>query len=131
MSFPDHTIKAQAGEPGYTTFSCYGVSLSVCGSQARCFLALSVMILFLLCPSAGAQSTASIEGQVTDPQGAFVPGVEITASSSAISIIRKTETDDAGRYQLVALPVGIYRLEVRGRGFQAQVISNLPLEVAR
>src|SRR5215813_4101760 len=130
MSFPDHTIKAQAGEPGYTSCSFDGVSLSVCGSRVRCFLVLSAAILLLLCPSVGAQSTASIEGQITDPQSAVVPGVEIIASSSAISITRKTTTDDAGRYQLVALPVGIYSLEVRGRGFQTQVISNLVLEVA-
>jgi len=78
-----------------------------------------------------AQSTASIEGQVTDQQGAVVSAAAITVRSSEIDIIRKTLTDDAGRYQIAALPVGIYVLEVRARGFTTQVVAKLSLEVAR
>jgi len=87
--------------------------------------------LFLACSSISAQSTASIEGQVTDQKGALVPAIEVTASSSEISLRRSTFTDDTGRYLFVALPVGTYTVEVRGVGFQTQVIRNLTLDVAR
>lgn len=92
---------------------------------------LLVLLSLLLQLSTQAQSTASIEGQVRDAQGAVVPGVEVTGIVSAISLVRRTITDEAGRYQLVGMPVGTYRLEVRGQGFQTQIVESLTLEVAR
>src|SRR6476646_5681657 len=74
--------------------------------------------------SAHAQSNGSLEGQVTDQNGAVVAGAEINAVSREIGILRTSTTDDAGRYQIAALPVGPYRLEVKARGFQTQIIEN-------
>src|SRR5262249_37458145 len=133
MEFPSHTIRSQGGDPGITARSSRHAATSVVCRPAGdrfCFRFALLTVALLFCSHVHAQSTASIEGQVTDSQGAVVADVEITASSPAFSITRKTSTDDAGRYQLVALPVGIYSVEVRGRGFQTQVISNLVLEVA-
>src|SRR5215472_10275222 len=81
--------------------------------------------------SAGAQSAASIEGEVTDQNGAVIAGAYLTASSSAIGIERVTLTDDTGTYQMVDLPVGNYRLEVSARGFKAQVVERVRVEVGR
>ena len=97
----------------------------------RLRLLLLIVILFLAGARTLAQSTGSIEGRVTDQQGGLVPGVEVTASSSEISIRRSTLTDDSGRYLFVALPVATYTVEVRGTGFQTQVIKSLTLDVAR
>ena len=57
-----------------------------------------------------AQSSTSIEGQVVDQFGAVVAGVEVRVSNKAIGVERVTETDDEGRYEVPALPVGEYRL---------------------
>jgi hypothetical protein len=78
-----------------------------------------------------AQSSASIEGQVTDQNSATVPGVEITAVRGEISFKRVTVTDAAGRYQITALPVGSYRIETQAKGFQTQIVEGLRLEVGR
>lgn len=78
-----------------------------------------------------AQSTASIEGLVTDQQGALIAGAEIAASDFAIGVERVSVTDVAGRYQIAALPVGDYRLEVRVNGFKTQIIERIRIEVGR
>src|SRR5437762_11174023 len=78
-----------------------------------------------------AQSTASIEGQVTDQHDAIVPATEITAFNRETGIKRTAVTDDVGRYQIAALPVGDYRIDVRARGFQTQIIEGSRIEVGR
>jgi hypothetical protein len=40
-------------------------------------------------------------------------------------------TDDSGRYQIAALPVGDYRLEVRAQGFHMRILERVRIEVAR
>ncbi len=67
-------------------------------------------ILLSSCVAANAQSTASIEGRVLDQNGSAIPAVEIKALSRAIVVER---TDGLGRYEITALPVGDYRIEVR------------------
>lgn len=133
MPLPDHdATEIQVGDPGVTALPV-GILLRIRRAVGdRGFLAFAlVSIVLLLCFPAPAQSTASIEGLVTDPSGAVVPAVAITASSFAMSISRKTTTDEAGRYQLVALPVGNYTVEVRAQGFQTQIVRDLTLPVAR
>ena len=84
-----------------------------------------------LCHAVHAHSTASLEGQVIDQHGAIVPSVEIAVVSHEIGITRVALTDEEGRYQIAALPVGSYRIEVRARGFQTQIIESSTLEVGR
>src|SRR6476620_4026591 len=83
--------------------------------------------LFSLC----AQSNASIQGEVTDQNGAVVPAVAITVRSEAIGIDRKTTTDSGGRYLIAALPVGDYQLEAQANGFTRQIFEGIRVEVGR
>lgn len=78
-----------------------------------------------------AQSSTSIEGQIVDQLGAVVPRVEVRAVSKAIGVERVTETDDDGRYEIPALPVGEYRLLVQAEGFNTQVLETIRVEVGR
>ena len=84
-----------------------------------------VLVLLLVPTSICAQSTASIEGVITDQQRALIAGAEITAHDRATGLTRVAMTDDSGRYQIVALPVGDYRIELRARGFQTRILENL------
>jgi Carboxypeptidase regulatory-like domain/TonB dependent receptor-like, beta-barrel len=92
---------------------------------------LATVALLALSTHVLAQSTASIEGLVTDQQGALIAGAEITAEDLTIGVTRKLVTDDAGRYQIAALPVGEYRLEVRATGFKTQILEQVRIEVGR
>ncbi|MGC1482952.1 MAG: TonB-dependent receptor [Candidatus Acidiferrum sp.] len=79
---------------------------------------------------AHAQSTASLNGTVTDPTGAVVPNAKVSATNQATGVESTTQTDGAGAYLFPALPIGTYRLEVSAPNFQTAAISNLRLEVA-
>ena len=92
---------------------------------------LVVAIIVLISACAYAQSTSSIEGLITDQHGALISRAEITASDPLIGLTRRAVTDDSGRYQIAALPVGEYRLEVRAQGFQTRILERVRIEVAR
>jgi len=79
---------------------------------------LCTVLLSLVAASSWAQSTATLQGTVTDSQGAIVPGASVTATNEATGVQRAVITDSAGHYQMAALPVGSYRLDARLAGFQ-------------
>jgi carboxypeptidase family protein len=92
---------------------------------------LCILVLLLLSMCVHAQSNSSLEGLVSDQHGALIAGAEIIAGDPAIGVARLAITDDSGRYQIPALPVGDYRLEVRAKGFQTRILQKLRIEVAR
>ena len=71
---------------------------------------------------------ASVSGRVTDPQGAVVPGAQITARHIDTNISGTTETDADGRFRFPFLRVGTYEITVRSRGF-ADATRRLALTV--
>src|SRR4051812_2245748 len=74
-------------------------------------------------------STPSIEGQVTDQDGAVVRGAEVAAISRELGLRRTAATDGTGRFLIAALAVGAYRVEVMAPGFQTHVVESATLEV--
>src|SRR6267154_693417 len=69
---------------------------------------------------AAAQETinyASISGRVTDPQGAVVPGAQVTARQTETNVTGETVTDQQGRFRFPYLKVGPYEIKVRRQGF--------------
>ena len=93
--------------------------------------ALSTVVVILVLSSCAYSQTASLEGLITDQHGALIPEAEITANDPAIGVTRVAVTDESGRYQLAALPVGDYRIEVRAKGFQTRILDRVRIEVAR
>src|SRR3954453_1172424 len=67
-----------------------------------------------------AQSTATLQGTVTDPQSAVMPGVSITVHNTATNQERNVVTDAAGAYVAAALPPGNYQITAHIDGFQDQ-----------
>lgn len=82
-------------------------------------------------PRALAQSSSTLQGSVTDQAGAALAGAKIVARNVATGIERTTQTDSSGNYQIAALPVGRYRVEVQAQGFQTAVVNDLALEVSQ
>lgn len=130
MRFPAETPRSFAGDSrtglctrltflGLFRFSTFKHSSRIAG----------VVVGLLVSLNASAQSTASIEGQVTDHNDAVVAFAEIHVLRRETQLARTVTVDHSGRYQVPALPVGTYRVEVKARGFQTQVIESLTLEV--
>ena len=78
-----------------------------------------------------AQSTATLQGTVTDSKGDLIPNATVTVRNRSTSFERATQTDSDGNYQVAALPVGVYTIEVKIEGFKTQVADNVTVEVAR
>src|SRR5262245_1705886 len=92
-------------------------------------LAFAASVLLMTPGPALAQSRAVLQGKVTDPNGAVVPNTIIVVRNEATSLERTTQTDEDGNYQVAALPVGTYQIEVKAKGFQTATISNFSIEV--
>ncbi|HKZ81584.1 MAG TPA: TonB-dependent receptor [Pyrinomonadaceae bacterium] len=94
-------------------------------------LSLSLLLFQLWSPSATAQTTTStVEGTVTDANGAVIAGAEVKATATALASERTTATDSEGFYRLTALPAGTYILTVSRTGF-ATSSSNIELTLNR
>lgn len=95
---------------------------------------LSVAVLFLLgfCGvSAVAQIAANLSGRVTDPNGAAIPGVSVTANDLDTGISRNTVTNQAGQYELLELPIGRYEVRATKDGFAEKVRTGILLVVGQ
>src|SRR5262245_43837870 len=88
-------------------------------------------ILLFITISALAQSTATLQGTVTDQSGAILSNARVIVRNQATGLERTVQTDSSGNYQVAALPVGTYRVEVQAQGFTPLVATDLTLEVSR
>lgn len=92
----------------------------------------AVWPLLLLLPIAAvseAQTTATLVGEVLDPNGQPVAQATVTARHVESGLVRTTATDAAGGFTLAALPVGAYEVRFEAAGFRAQVRRGVVLTV--
>ncbi len=89
------------------------------------------LLAFALIPFwALAQSNrGSINGTVTDSSGAPVPGVKVTATSSALVGQQTIITGEQGLYRFLSLTVGTYRLTYECPGFGTVVRDQVLVQV--
>jgi outer membrane receptor protein involved in Fe transport len=92
---------------------------------------LLLVAALLATPSALGQSTAVLQGTVTDTKGAVLPNATVTAKSRSTAAERTTQTDSEGNYQFAAMPVGVYSIEVKVQGFKTGVADQVTVEVAK
>ena len=87
----------------------------------------------LLCtlPGLAQQTLGSLNGTVTDPTGAAVPGATVTATNPAINVTAKATTSNTGSFQIFNLPIGTYNLKVSRDGFETSNLEKIPVQEAR
>src|SRR4026207_1593137 len=76
-------------------------------------------------------STSVLPGRVGDQNGFVVPHTKVSLRNNETGVARTGETDSEGHYQIAALPVGTYRVEVKAEGFRTEIVEHLSIEVAR
>src|ERR1043166_7673941 len=111
--------------PGLVALALLAMEVLPAAQASLALLAMEVL------PAAQAQVSASIKGTVTDASNAAVPSATVTAKNLETRAIRSSVTDDAGRYLLLALPVGEYEVRVDKSGFQEAVRSEIYLVVGQ
>lgn len=74
----------------------------------------------MLAPAIFAQQTTngSLDGTVTDPNGALVPNATVTISSSSTGFKRTIITNGEGRWTAPVLPLGTYQVTAAAANFQ-------------
>jgi len=89
-----------------------------------------VLAVALAAPALLAQTgTASLRGEVTDPNAAVIVNTKVTLTNKETKLTRTTSTDDSGGFQFLALPPGVYELKVETTGFRAASFPNIELLV--
>jgi len=89
------------------------------------------LLILVFAASSFAQTTASIQGTVSDQSGAAVVGAKVTVKNTALGIERTTQTNSTGAYEVPALPPGTYSVQVEMTGFETQLAKNLVLQVSQ
>jgi hypothetical protein len=78
-----------------------------------------------------AQSLAALQGRVFDASGAALAGAIIRIQSESTGIAASAPSDAEGRYYVAAIPSGRYEVTAEARGFRADRIEALSLDVGR
>src|SRR5215813_1117185 len=76
-------------------------------------------------------TTGTIQGIVTDTNGAAVPGANVEIRNLETNLSRTLTTDDDGRFVALALPAGKYSVTVSKQGFATAVAERLDLTVGQ
>src|SRR5258708_37257657 len=63
--------------------------------------------------------TANIVGTVLDPSGAPIKGAAVVATDVDRGTVWNAETNEAGAYNLLRLPIGSYKVKVTSQRFQS------------
>jgi Carboxypeptidase regulatory-like domain len=123
-------------------FACYLFSSFRSRTRLKRVIAIAVLFLFIassmgsvlpvLAQSLGTAGT--IEGVVTDPSGAVVPGATVTLENPTTGYKRTTATDDAGAFRFSNVPPNKYSLSISASGFSAaqqslDVRSSVPVSL--
>src|SRR5215210_8095041 len=95
--------------------------------RRSCFGIMLALVCLLALPSVVA-AQSSIAGQVKDESGGVLPGVTVEAASPVL--IEKTKsgvTDDQGRFQIIDLRQGTYKVTFSLPGFSSVVRDGVEL----
>src|SRR5437870_10050268 len=76
-------------------------------------------------------TTGTIQGTVTDANGAIVPGATVEIKNLETNLTKTLTTDDGGRFVALALPPGKYSVTVSTQGFATAVAESLDLLVGQ
>jgi hypothetical protein len=91
--------------------------------------ALAMLLVGALQFAMAADVNARIRGVVTDPQGAVLPGIKVTATNDATQVKFDTVTGADGGYFFPQLPVGTYTVSVAATGFKSFTATGIVLNI--
>lgn len=87
---------------------------------------LCACLLSLALP--GQTITGAITGTVTDPSGAVVPNGKVSATNQGTNVSYEAQSNEAGIYNLLFLPIGDYAVSVSAPGFKKSSLGPFKLE---
>jgi Carboxypeptidase regulatory-like domain/TonB dependent receptor-like, beta-barrel len=91
-------------------------------------------VLFLVCvstPASAQELRATINGTITDPSGAPVPGAKVQITDTQRNLTYNTVSNDVGRYTSIPLLASTYSISVEAKGFKKYVRSGIILSLSQ
>jgi hypothetical protein len=73
----------------------------------------------------------TVSGEITDPDGAVVPGANVLLKDQAKGFAFNAKTDSSGRYLFASVPPGVYTVSVEMQGFQKEVRTDIRVDVTQ
>jgi len=99
----------------------------------RAIAVLGFAIILCICiPMALGQSgaTGTLSGTVQDPNGANLPGVNVTARNVSTEALRNAVTNGEGRWTIPGLSVGSYEITYEVEGFKKLIREGVSVEAS-
>src|ERR1700730_3088074 len=114
-----HTARSPVQVPMTTRFAL----------RASLHVLVTLVLIAVFPPtlSQAQDATARITGTVSDSTGAVIPGVQITVTNTATQVSREATSDHDGLYQVLALPIGTYKVTAGRQGFRTVGSSEYTL----
>jgi hypothetical protein len=97
----------------------------------KLMLAVVLLCLFEFTNTFAQTSNATLGGTVSDPSGALIPGVMVTATNTATGIVTTVLSNESGTYQFASLQTGTYKVSAELSGFQTQTYNNVVLGLSQ
>src|SRR4029453_15787919 len=89
---------------------------------------VSAILLALLCATLSFAQTARLGGIVSDPSGALIPRVSITATNTETGVKTTTVTNESGAYSFPSLQPGrSYTVSASPPGFKTTSFTGIDL----
>src|SRR5258708_39379898 len=88
-------------------------------------LIVLLLVLFLVVPANAQTFRGAINGTVTDPSGASVPGATVKATETTTNIDHTTVTSGEGQFAFQDLPLGFYKVSVVASGFPTYSVDKV------
>ena len=98
-------------------------------SVVRTLAVLALAMACVISNAAAQNATGRIIGNITDPSGAAISDAKVTVTNVATQVSRETSTDADGYFQVLELPIGVYRVTIEKEGFRAEVFENQKLQI--
>ena len=108
---------------------------AICGENFGAIVKKNSRVLLLLAGivipaiSSAQDATERIFGTVYDQQGAVIAATQITVTNTATQIVRTAVADNEGLFQVLALPIGSYKVKAEHAGFRTVVSAEQKLSI--
>lgn len=102
--------------------------------RARLFgfaAAIAVVISFVLCPRAFAQTSQGFTGLVTDSTGAVIPTAKITVHNEGTGVDKSVTATSTGNWSVPFLDPGVYDVRAEADRFKSVDKTNITLETGQ
>jgi len=97
------------------------------------YIVMTMSLVLCFATAVLAQRTSGdVEGKVTDPNGAVVPGVSVTLTGVTVGFSRTVQSNDQGEFRVQQVPIGTYRITTAPiSGFAESRVDNVTVTIEK